>query len=131
MAGTTTDRDKAVTQPLSLPGMVSFRQACLNRSNRQRRFRRFLTNPRPHPDARAAAAESRPAAGSLRGGQAAATVHTLIESARLAKLDVVTYLADVLTRVGSHPASQNDELLPQNRVASCTSATRRAELVRA
>ncbi len=65
----------------------------------------------------------------LRAGQAAATVYTLIESTRLAKLGVVTYLADVLTRVASHSASRNDELLPQNWVASSASPARRAELV--
>lgn len=51
-------------------------------------------------------------AGSLRGGRAAAIVYTLIESCRLAKVDVVTYLADVLIRVATHPARSVEELLP-------------------
>ncbi len=46
-------------------------------------------------------------------GQLRSTGRTLTESARLAKLDVVACLANVLARVASRPASRNDELLPQ------------------
>ena len=53
-------------------------------------------------------------AGSMRGGRAAAVVYTLIESCRLAGVDMVSYLADVLVRVATHPASKIDELLPEN-----------------
>jgi len=51
-------------------------------------------------------------AGSERGGQAAATLYTLIESCRRAGIDPHAYLADVLVRVSSHPASRIDELTP-------------------
>lgn len=51
-------------------------------------------------------------AGSLRGGAAAATIYTLIESCKLAGVDPYAYLADVLVRVNSHPARLLDELLP-------------------
>ncbi|MCP3994290.1 MAG: IS66 family transposase [bacterium] len=52
-------------------------------------------------------------AGSIRGGRAAATVYTLIECCRIAKVDIVSYLADVLVRVATHPASRIGELLPE------------------
>ena len=53
-------------------------------------------------------------AGSMRGGRAAAVIYTLIECCRLANVDMVSYLADVLVRVATHPASAIDELLPAN-----------------
>jgi hypothetical protein len=56
-------------------------------------------------------------AGSVRGGRAAAVVYTLIECCRQAKLDMVSYLADVLVRVATHPASRVEELLPANWAA--------------
>jgi transposase len=52
--------------------------------------------------------------GSLRGGRAAAVVYTLIESCRLANVDMIAYLADVLVRVATHPANRVEELLPGN-----------------
>jgi transposase len=51
-------------------------------------------------------------AGSVRGGQAAATIYTLIECCKLAGVDPHAYLADVLVRVATHPASRVEELLP-------------------
>ena len=50
----------------------------------------------------------------MRGGRAAATSYTLIESCKQADLNVLAYLADVLVRVATHPASRIDELLPMN-----------------
>lgn len=61
-------------------------------------------------------------AGSLRGGRAAAVVYTLIECCRLANVDMVRYLADVLRRINTHPASRLDELLPANWAAATRSA---------
>ncbi len=101
----------------------------MSRSNRLRRFRRFPRNPRPKPGERAARTDRVQTARRARSCKAAATVYTLIESARLAKLDVVTYLANVLARVASRPASRNDELLPQNWVASSASPARTSEVV--
>ncbi|MBX3465181.1 MAG: transposase domain-containing protein [Planctomycetes bacterium] len=50
----------------------------------------------------------------MRGGHAAAVAYTLIECCRLPEVDPIDYFADVLVRVGSHPASRVEELLPAN-----------------
>jgi transposase len=62
-------------------------------------------------------------AGSMRGGRAAAVIFTLIECCRRANVDMVRYLADVLVRVGTHPASRVEELLPANCVTLFPSQT--------
>ena len=51
-------------------------------------------------------------AGSVTGGEAAATIYTLIESCKAADVEVAPYLADVLGRVATHPASRVHELTP-------------------
>jgi hypothetical protein len=51
-------------------------------------------------------------AGSLRGGQRAAAVMSLIQSAKLNGHDPYAYLKDVLERLPTHPASRIEELLP-------------------
>lgn len=51
-------------------------------------------------------------AGSLRAGQRAAAVMSLIQSARLNGHDPYVYLRDVLTRLPTQKNSQIDELLP-------------------
>ena len=51
-------------------------------------------------------------AGSLNGGRAAATIYTLIESCKASDVDPAEYLADVLVRVTTHPASRVQELVP-------------------
>lgn len=71
--------------------------------------------------------------GSVRGGRAAATIYTLIESCRYAGIDMVSYLADVLVRVATHPASRIEELLPEHwaktvAASSSGSPTRSPEL---
>ena len=53
-------------------------------------------------------------AGSLRGGQRAAAVMSLIQSARLNGLDPCAYLRDVLERLPTLPNSRIDELLPHH-----------------
>ena len=50
--------------------------------------------------------------GSDRGGQRAAILYTLIQTARLNDVDPQAWLADVLTRIADHPAARLDELLP-------------------
>jgi transposase len=53
-------------------------------------------------------------AGSDAGGRRAAVMYSLIESAKLNRLNPQHYLADVLTRIADHPARHIDELLPWN-----------------
>jgi len=51
-------------------------------------------------------------AGSVRGGEAAATIYTLIESCKAVEVESLEYLTDVLPRLATHPASRIDELTP-------------------
>lgn len=51
-------------------------------------------------------------AGSDRGGQRAATIISLITSAKMNDVDTQAWLADVLARIAEHPANRLDELLP-------------------
>jgi len=51
-------------------------------------------------------------AGSLRAGQRAAAVMSLIQSAKLNGHDPYAYLKDVLTRLPTQPNNRIDELLP-------------------
>jgi transposase len=53
-------------------------------------------------------------AGSARGGHAAATVYSLIESCKIAGIDRFEYLADVLVRITTHSRESLAELLPQS-----------------
>jgi IS66 C-terminal element/Transposase IS66 family len=51
-------------------------------------------------------------AGSLRAGQRAAAVMTLVQSAKLNKLDPYVYLTNVLDRLPTQSASRLEDLLP-------------------
>ncbi|WP_045226934.1 transposase domain-containing protein, partial [Methyloterricola oryzae] len=51
-------------------------------------------------------------AGSLRAGQRAAAIMSLIQSAKLNGHDPYVYLKDVLTRLPTQPAHRIHELLP-------------------
>jgi len=54
-------------------------------------------------------------AGSDRGAQRWATICSLVETAKLNKVEPYAYLSDVLQRmVDDHPANRLDELLPWN-----------------
>jgi transposase len=53
-------------------------------------------------------------AGSDTGGQRAAAIYTLIETAKLNDIDPQAWLADMLARLQDHPARRIDELLPWN-----------------
>lgn len=53
-------------------------------------------------------------AGSLRSGQRAANIMSLIQSAKMNGLEPYAYLKDVLNRLPTHKASQVDDLLPHN-----------------
>ena len=51
-------------------------------------------------------------AGSLRSGQRAANIMTLMQSAKLNGLDPYAYLSDVLKRLPTYKVTQIEELLP-------------------
>jgi transposase len=53
-------------------------------------------------------------AGSDRGGERAAVMYTLIQTARLNDVDPQAWLADVLARINDHNIQRLDELLPWN-----------------
>lgn len=55
------------------------------------------------------------AAGSKAGGDRAAAVYSVIESAKLNGLKPQAYIADVIARIaGNWPATRWDELMPWN-----------------
>ena len=53
-------------------------------------------------------------AGSHEGGLRAATLYSVIETAKLNGIDPEAYLRDLLARIATHPARRLDELLPWN-----------------
>ena len=53
-------------------------------------------------------------AGSDRGGERAAVMYTLIQTAKLTDVDPQAWLADVLTRINDHNIQRLDQLLPWN-----------------
>ena len=55
--------------------------------------------------------------GSDRGGERAATIYTLIGTAKLNDLDPERYLRDVLSRITDHPINRIEEQLPWNLTA--------------
>jgi transposase len=58
-------------------------------------------------------------AGSDRGGKRAATMYSLIATAKLNEVDPRAWLADVLARIADHPAARLDELLPWHWPPRC------------
>ena len=52
--------------------------------------------------------------GSDRGGQRAASMYSLIVTAKMNGVDPQAWLADILSRIAAHPAHRLDELLPWN-----------------
>jgi transposase len=61
-------------------------------------------------------------AGSLRGGQRAAAVMSLVQSAKLNGHDPYAYLRDVLERLPTQPNSRIDELLPHRWATAAAAA---------
>jgi transposase len=62
-------------------------------------------------------------AGSDRGGERAAAIYTLIETAKLNGIDPQAWLADVLARLPDHPAKRITDLLPWNWLAAMEAST--------
>jgi hypothetical protein len=61
-------------------------------------------------------------AGSDKGGERAAGILSLIESAKLSGIDPEAYLRIVLTKIADHPISTIDELLPWKLESSSAAA---------
>ena len=61
-------------------------------------------------------------AGSHDGGERAAAIYTLTETAKLNGIDPEAWLRDVLDRLATHPAKRIDELLPWQWAADQTPA---------
>jgi len=89
--------------------------------NNRRALKTYLSNGTVPIDNNACERSIRPIAigrrnwlfmGSVAGGEAAATIFTLIESCKAAGVELVPYLVDVLIRVAAQPANQIDELTP-------------------
>jgi transposase len=57
-------------------------------------------------------------AGSDTGGERAASIYSLIGSAKLNGLDPEAYLREVLSRIADHPITRIEELLPWNVAAN-------------
>ena len=57
-------------------------------------------------------------AGSDDGGERAATIYSLTETAKLNRLDPAAWLTDVLAKLATHPAKRLAELLPWNWAAN-------------
>ena len=53
-------------------------------------------------------------AGSDKGGEAAASFYSLIQTAKLNSLNPQEYLRNILERIAEHPINKIDQLLPQN-----------------
>src|SRR5512135_2384657 len=86
-------------------------------------LRRYLDDGRLEIDNNAAERQIRPlalgrknylCAGSDTGGDRAAALYTLIQTAKLNGLDPEAYLRDVLTRIAGHPINRIGDLLPWN-----------------
>ncbi|MBS0303013.1 MAG: transposase, partial [Proteobacteria bacterium] len=56
--------------------------------------------------------------GSDAGGERAAAIYSLVQTAKLNGLDPEAYLREVLSRIAEHPINRIDELLPWNLMQS-------------
>jgi hypothetical protein len=52
--------------------------------------------------------------GSDAGGERAAALYSLVETAKLNGVDPMAYLTEVFRRIADHPINRIDELLPWN-----------------
>ena len=57
-------------------------------------------------------------AGSDAGGERAAAIYTLTESAKINGLDPEAYLREIIGRIADHPINRIADLLPWNIAAS-------------
>ena len=99
----------------------SLAQAVRYATSRWDALSRFITDGRLEMSNNAAERAIRPLAlgrknylfaGADAGGERAAVLYTIIETAKLNGLDPEAYLADILARIADHPAKRIDQLLP-------------------
>jgi transposase len=107
----------------SLPGRSGLAQVMRYALTRLKHLAVYLADGRLEIDNNAAERAIRPLAlgrknwlfaGSDAGGERAAAIASLIESAKLNGVDPQAWLADVLGRIAEHPINKVDELLPWN-----------------
>ena len=112
----------AATLP-SLPGRSALAQAIRYALGRMKRMTVYLEDGTAGIDNNAAERALRGIAvgrrnwtfaGSDRGGERAAAIYTLTETAKLNGVDPQAWLTDVLTRIADHPVGRIDELLAWN-----------------
>ncbi|GGY57325.1 IS66 family transposase [Parvularcula lutaonensis] len=106
---------------LQLPGKGELAKAIRYTLGRMKRMRSYLENGECELDNNTAERSLRGIAvgrknwtfaGSDAGGERAAAIYTLIETAKLNGVDPQAWLTDVLTRIADHPVNRVDELLP-------------------
>ncbi|GGY57541.1 hypothetical protein GCM10007148_28670 [Parvularcula lutaonensis] len=104
-----------------LPGRSSLAQALRYAITRTKRMAPYLADGRSELDNNTAERSVRAIAlgrknylfaGSDAGGERAAAAYTLIETAKLNRVDPQAWLTDVLTRIADHPINRINELLP-------------------
>lgn len=110
-----------------LPGKTGTAQAIRYALTRWTALARYLGDGTIEIDNNAAERAIRPVAlgrknwlfaGSDRGGERAAAILSLVESAKMNGLDPEAYLREVLARIADHPINRVAELLPWN-LARC------------
>jgi transposase len=106
-----------------LPGKSDLAGAIRYARNHWTALRRYLDDGRLEIDNNAAERQIRPLAlgrknylfaGSDTGGERAAALYTLVETAKLNRLDPEAYLRTVLTRIADHKINRIGDLLPWN-----------------
>jgi len=104
-----------------ISGKSSLAQAIRYTMSRWTALTRYLADGRLQMSNNAAERSIRPLAlgrknylfcGSDAGGQRAACLYTIIETAKMNAINPEAYLADVLARIADHPIRQIDALLP-------------------
>jgi hypothetical protein len=104
-----------------ISGKSTLAQAIRYATTRWRELCRFTTDGRLEMSNNAAERAIRPLAlgrknylfaGSDSGGERAAVLYTIIETAKMNGVDPEAYLADILARIADHQANRIDELLP-------------------
>ena len=112
----------AATLP-ALPGRCALAQAIRYALGRMKRMTVYLEDGSAALDNNAAERSLRGIAvgrknwtfaGSDRGGERAAAIYTLTETAKLNGVDPQAWLSNVLGRIADHPVNRVDDLLPWN-----------------